>query len=90
VKVRDLIQLIQSTSYLTFELLKVTDSGKTEVWTIESRDESLLGMIRWHPPWRQYTVFLEDCTIFNNQCLKDIIDVLDVLNKYKRTDGEVL
>jgi len=35
-------------------------------------------------------VFLEDCTIFNNQCLKDIIDVLDVLNKYKRTDGEVL
>ena len=40
-----------------------------------------MGAVSYYPQWRQSVVeFVENC-VFNNQCLKDIADFLEQLNR---------
>lgn len=44
---------------------------------INNKSNDMLGEIYYYPPWRQYVVgFFEGC-IFNNTCLRDIIDFME-------------
>ena len=49
----------------------------------KSRD--WLGDIEYYKPWKQYCVTcFYSGAVFNNQCLRDIADFLDELNKKAR------
>jgi hypothetical protein len=55
------------------EFVEVKDTGKTKVWDVMSRSGGYrLAQIRWHGPWRQYTMRPELDTIWNVDCLADI------------------
>lgn len=43
--------------------------------------EVLLGVIKWLGSWRQYCFFPETNTLYSNECLKDIKEFLEKLNK---------
>ena len=58
--------------YLEFNTLE--QKPKTKVIEIVSkRGGERLGIIKWYPRWRQYAFFPEANTIFNIECLNDII-----------------
>lgn len=48
--------------------------------------ETLLGVIKWFGSWRQYCFFPETNTLYSNECLKDIKEFLEKLNKEKKND----
>ena len=48
---------------------------------VNKKSGSILGCISLYEPWGQHVAeFFEGC-VFNNQCLKDIADFLEQLNK---------
>lgn len=51
------------------------------------KSEDILGVITFYESWKQHVIdFKPDC-VFNNQCMNDIADFLDQLNK-QRMSGE--
>lgn len=58
-------------------------NGKTRQWICESKD-SLLGLVKFYPQWRQYCFFPFDKTHHNSQCLEDIAAFLNQANKLYR------
>ena len=58
--------------YLKFHLLE--QKPKTKVIGVYSKkNDDVLGEIKWFGRWRQYAFFPESGTIFNSECLNDII-----------------
>jgi len=78
------ISLYKETKWLEFII--VAKKPRTLVLHVYNKKAHLLGEIRWHGPWRQYT--FQPCgkgePIFNNGCLQDITDVLTELNKAQK------
>ncbi len=51
------------------------------------RSEEPLGSVYWYEQWKQFVVEpLEGC-VFNTQCLRDIADFLQQLNKAKKAEA---
>lgn len=50
----------------------------TQMWRVVTNDGigNLLGVIRWHAPWRKYAFFPEDGTLFEQDCLQDLSQTL--------------
>ena len=61
--------------YLDYEYVGRTDSGKTCIWVVKSRNnEPPLGQIRWYGPWRKYVFYPCANTLFDYACLQDIAE----------------
>jgi len=59
-------------SWIKFELVGL--KPKTKVWEVQSiAGDTLLGIVQWHGPWRRYCFFPETGTVFEQDCLNDII-----------------
>lgn len=59
--------------YLVFTEEPQDPARKTKTWMVVSKSSgTMLGRIRWHGPWRQYTFLPEGNTIWNTGCLSDI------------------
>lgn len=58
-----------------------TDKKTRRVEVISKRHESLLGMIKWYGPWRQYSFFPEDGCIFNKECMYHICNQVERMQK---------
>jgi len=77
--------------YLEFD--KVWDTGKTEIWNVlkktigsglDSSHQFILGQIKWYPQWRQYCFFPSPHTVFNIDCMRDIMRVIrDLMDERK-------
>ena len=66
------IEVIKMSKYLKFELLE--QKPKTKVIEVISKSHNnRLGIIKWYGAWRQYTFFPESDTLFNTECLNDVI-----------------
>lgn len=67
------------------DFLLMEQKPKTQVWRVETKeDKILLGIIKWLPRWRKYSFFPTENTVYENQCLKDIANFLEVLmNKHR-------
>ena len=70
------------TQYLMMKRSGLSKSRKTEIWEVRSRyGMFILGIIKWYTRWRQYVFFPEPDTVFNNQCMDEIMTRLSELNK---------
>lgn len=76
----------KETKWMHITLVK--DTGKTKVYELFSKDGNfLLGEIRWYGNWRQYAFMPRGNTVFEKQCLKDIVDFLiELMNERKKTN----
>lgn len=64
--------------WIKFE--KTEDTGKTSVHAVITKDGSkLLGWIKWWPNWRTYSFMPREYTVFETQCLSDIISFINKL-----------
>ena len=58
--------------YLNFSIIEKKPKTKVvNVWSKKSREA--LGIIKWYGRWRQYAFFPDNNTLFNTECLNDII-----------------
>jgi hypothetical protein len=58
--------------YLEFSLIEKKPKTKViGVWSKKSANR--LGIIKWFGRWRQYAFFPETGTVFNTECLNDIV-----------------
>ena len=60
--------------YIVFEDKgRLTPQHKTRQWDVKNkRTDALLGQIYWHKGWRCYVFQPEDCTIYEQECMRDI------------------
>ena len=58
---------------------------KTNVYLIQTKSGDVdLGVIKWYGPWRQYTFFPDDNTIFSKGCMSDInLFIEELMNQRK-------
>lgn len=66
-------------SYIQF--VQQASTGKTEIHHVMTKgDEPFrLGTIKWHGAWRRYCFFTEPDTIFDCNCLQEIMDFINNL-----------
>ncbi len=51
----------------------ITAKGKTKIWIIYNRNNSLyLGVVKWYPQWRQYCFFPANDIILSVDCMSVI------------------
>jgi len=68
--------------YMEAHLQEQEPGAKTQKWAIRSKsDESMLGVIKWFRPWRQYCFFVMDVAVFSAGCFKDLTSFLEELNR---------
>ncbi len=65
--------------WIRFELVGPTDSGKTQIWNVVLKDQSVIGgEIRWWGAWRKYAFFPRPNTLYEQDCLRAIARFLQV------------
>jgi hypothetical protein len=71
--------------YLTVRRRSPPPGHKTAAWFIYTDEGNyLLGDVKWHPPWRKYTFQPEENTVFEQDCLADIVAFLGRVNEHQR------
>ena len=71
--------MINESKYLEFVTQPKRKTQKTWIIDVTSRSGGmLLGQIKWYGAWRQYAFYPnpETVTIFNVECMNDIIAVI--------------
>ena len=70
--------------YLEFYLLE--RKPRTTVWQVKSKHSGdILGVIKWFGKWRQYAFFPWLDTIWNPDCMTDIIQFIrELMDKRKK------
>ena len=65
----------------------ILEGGKTKTWVVRTIDGVvMLGVVRWHSPWRKYAFFPLSETLFEEQCLNDLATFLkDETRKQRAT-----
>ena len=73
------------TEYKYIHFVKVKGNPKTSIWICRNNKSNTdLGEVKWYGQWRQYCYFPDGMSVYNIDCLKDIIDFVNQLNKEKR------
>jgi len=68
----------KESKYLIFTTIEI--KPKTRVIEVTSKNiGNVLGIIKWFPGWRQYAFFPEVATVFNKNCLLDIVTYIGKL-----------
>jgi hypothetical protein len=71
-------KLIKKYKYV--KMVETEKKPKTSVFEVRTNStDDILGEIRWHPQWRQYSFIPSQVkTIFSKSCMIDIIDFINV------------
>jgi hypothetical protein len=65
-------------SYLVFKHVGFSVSGKTTEHKVTNLDGIELGMIKFKATWRKYCFYPVANTVYDNNCLKEIMDFIDL------------
>jgi len=78
--------LNMNSKWITFNLYE--DTGKTKKFNVLTKDTTpiKLGEVKWFGRWRQYSFFPEPSTVFEKQCLGNIIDFINSLMQERKTN----
>ena len=70
------------TRYKYIQFVELPKKPLDILWQcLNNRSKEPLGVITFYKPWKQHVIQFNDGCVFNNQCLKDIADFLEQLNK---------
>lgn len=75
-------------NYKYVKFVKTEDKPKTSVWSCRNiKSEGELGVVKWHPAWRQYCYFPTVQAVYSAGCLADIKDFIE--NQMKQRNNTV-
>jgi len=66
------------------KFLLVAQGYRISVWRVENKkSKDFLGLIKWHPQWRQYCFISHGCNnysiVYSQNCLRDIAEFIKKL-----------
>ena len=68
------------TSYLVFDDVAISKSGRTRSVRVENTSGQLLGGISWLTAWRRYTFFAAGAgVLLDSGCLRELAGELDAM-----------
>lgn len=75
--------------WIDFNKLKKPTDRKTDIYQVVTKDgNTLLGQISWYGPWRQYAFMPNANTVFERQCLTDIMNFIKkIMDEKKELDN---
>ncbi len=80
-----------SKSYIEFKLIE--QKPKTNVYAVINKNfRNRIGIIKWHPAWRQYCFYPAEETIFSRGCMEDINKNIQELmeERKQQKEGEII
>lgn len=70
------------------EILPNATTNKTGLWRIYTdpgkQIQSIIGEIKWYPPWRKYCFFPDFACVFETKCLTDIVNFINELMEERK------
>jgi hypothetical protein len=64
--------------YVQLTSPQVSESGKTCIWKVTTVEGTqLLGEVRWYSPWRKYAFFPRAGTLYEQDCLRVIANMIE-------------
>jgi len=74
---------MKNVKFLKFELTK--DTGKTKVFLVKNIMSGCpLAYVRWYPAWRRYTLIPHPNTIWDINCMKEVIEFIEGLMEERK------
>lgn len=71
--------------YIDIKWLGKSASGKTDIYSVLNKSGNYeLAIIKWYASWRQYCFFPGFETVWNDGCLRDLLDFMSKLRKGKK------
>jgi hypothetical protein len=70
--------------YLSFEEDDHYEGKTKRIVIVSKRKFAILGEIKWYGPWRQYAFFPEEATIWNPECMIEVLDCIARLMAERR------
>jgi hypothetical protein len=68
--------------WIDFDLVDLPAKNKTKIWNIRTKDShDLIGVVRWHCPWRKYCLFGITEVVYEQDCLRDIAEFIEQKTK---------
>lgn len=67
--------------FITIEEIGFEEHGKPTYHILNNKSADLLGEIFYYPQWRQFVCQFRQIAVFNQECLLNIIDFIDSLQK---------
>ena len=64
-----------------YKYIHFDESIEGSWYCYNNKTEGDLGCATYYESWKQWVMEFDEGCVFNNQCLRDIIDFLDQLNK---------
>jgi hypothetical protein len=69
-------------TYIRFIRTGRSTTGKTFIWIVYTLEGDVgLGIVKWFPQWRKYGFFPLTDTVFEQTCLTEIVEFLDLQKK---------
>lgn len=83
------IEYIEIGKYIT-AFIEKPKNRKTPIYELCNAKNELihLGEIKYNSSWRKYCFYPTDDTVFDDKCLKDIIDFMNSLNDKRKNKGD--
>ncbi len=76
------------------EFIDLEHRGITKVWRVTTKVKARYGMqigiINWYSPWRRYTFFPHQGTMYEPTCLKDIAGFIEEQMRVRKQEKEML
>lgn len=60
---------------------KVKEGAVTHIFSVHNTNGEKLGVVKWFNHWRQYTFQCEKPLTFEQTCLRDIADFVELMTK---------
>ena len=64
--------------YITEEIIP---NRKTPIYNIINNNNLKIGQIKWYGPWRKFCFYPYPDTIWDSNCLQQLLDCMNTLNK---------
>lgn len=75
--------------WIRFVDLGTIKNGSTNIYEIVTNDtHSVIGQIKWYAPFRKYSFFPSEMTVFETQCLTDIISFIKDLMEQRQIEKQ--
>jgi hypothetical protein len=65
--------------FIEFHYQGMSESGKTEIYAVCTKNGTQLGIIHWYGAFRHYCFSPNPNTIYDSGCLKEISSQLDTM-----------
>ena len=74
--------------YLTLKDNGTSPSGKTQKWIVYNHVHNVeIGEIKWYGPWRKYSFFPVNGSVFEGFCLLEIRNMLDLVMRDRKEES---